>query len=116
MSQSVEPFVVRAGPGIIRVFDSERCVLNACLNVLLLASQVFNPISSLPLVTPDPCHALLRSGLDVCTKDRNGRHRMVRSRRGSETASKSGQPSALLRVGEFGKRNRDVVVGVRGIM
>ena len=107
MSQSVESFVVRAGPGIVGVVDGERCTLNACLNARLLSSRVvFNPIPSLSLVTPDPRHALLGGGLVVCTpKDRDGGHRMVRSRRGAETASKSGQSSVFQCVGN-----------VRGIM
>lgn len=114
VSQSVEPFVLRAGPGIVRVVNSERCTLNARL---LAGRVVFNPFPSLSLVTPDSRHALLGSGLAVCIpKGRDGRHRMARARRGAETASKSGQPSVLHCVGEFGKRNREVLTGVRGIM
>lgn len=84
MPQPVEPFVVRAGPGVVGVFDGERCTLDA---PLLATRMILSPLPSLSLVTP----ALLGSGLVACTpKGGDGRDRVVRSRCRAETTSESG--------------------------
>jgi hypothetical protein len=87
MSQSVDPFVVRAGPGIGS--DSEGLILDARL---LVRPVVFGLISSPSPATPYLCYTLLGSRLIVrAPKGRDGRDSIVRSRGRAETTSESGQ-------------------------
>ena len=88
VSQLLEPFVVRANPFVVGALDGERLTLNACP---FASWVVFALVPSLSLVTPDPCHSFLGSGLMLCIAESGGGcHRIARSREGAETTSKSG--------------------------
>lgn len=110
MSQSVEPLIVRAGPGVVSVLIRERRPFNSRF---LASLVVFGLTPSLSFVTPNLFHALLGSGLITCTPTNgDSRYRVGVGSIGAETTPKPGESSILRCVRGVGKESGKVGVSV----